>query len=93
MLQVYRQYDAYASLSNVDSVDAERRKVVRYVLLLESCVAYLSHLTRISLRAYLVQYLLSVIRGLDLVLTFGVWGGSPLPFPGYHTPRLKQRLI
>ena len=61
MLQVYRQYDAYASLSNVDSVDAERRKVVRYVLLLESCVAYLSHLTRISLRAYLVQYLQSVI--------------------------------
>jgi hypothetical protein len=33
------------------------------------------------------------IRGLDLVLTFGVWGGSLLLFPGYNTPRLKQRLM
>ena len=32
-----------------------------------------------------------IIRGLDLVLTFGVWGGSLLLFPGYNTPRLKQR--
>ena len=44
--------------------------------------------------AFVDVWLLTVaIRGLDLVLTFGVWGGSPLPFPGYHTPRLKQRLI